>query len=138
MITGKGDTVSIQVEGFDRIIFNKREIRAAIRAGAREVQREARRLIARRAISQAGDFPGYDSGAMSRSIKIKMGTGGGYAKIMPYMTPQMSAFYPAFLEYGTNRGLKPRRNFMVAALDNKRTAIHAAIAGALARSLEAR
>lgn len=129
--------IKITVEGFDRLIFNKRELKAAIRKGAGEVRSEARRLIAKRAISNAGDFPGYDSGAMSRAIKVKVGSGGGYAKVMPYKTAEMKEFYPAFLAYGTSRGLKPRRNFMIQALDNKQAAVRSAISAALQRALQA-
>jgi hypothetical protein len=131
------NNINIRVEGFDRLIFNKRELKAAIRKGGGEVRREARRLIARRAISAAGDFPGYDSGAMSRAIKVKVGSGGGYAKIAPFKTGDMKDFYPAFLEYGTSRGLRPRKNFMIAALDNKQAAIRAAISASLRRALQA-
>lgn len=131
-------TIDIRIEGVNRVIFNKREIRSAIRKGAAQVRQEARRLIARRAVSSAGDFPGFDSGAMSRAIKVRMGSGGGYAKIMPYKTAEMGKdFYPAFLEHGTSRGLKPRKNFMVAALDNKAPAIRAAISAALQDALQA-
>jgi HK97 gp10 family phage protein len=127
---------TIKIEGFDRIIFNKREIKAAIRKGGGEVRKEARRLIAKRAISGAGDFPGYVTGAMSRSIKVKVGSGGGYATVAPYKTTEMKEFYPAFLNYGTSRGLEPRKNFMVAALVNKRSAIRSTISTALRKALE--
>lgn len=131
------NNIRVRIEfGFDRIIYNKREIKAAIRKGGGEVRKEARRLIARRAISGAGEFPGYATGAMSRSIKVKMGSGGGYARIAPYKTAEMKEFYPAYLEYGTSRGLKPRKNFMLAALDNKEAAVRAAISAALQRALQ--
>lgn len=131
------NNISMRAEGFDRLMFNRRELKAAIRKGGGEVRREARRLIARRAISAAGEFPGRDSGVMLRSIKVKVGSGGGYAKIAPFKTGDMKEFYPAFLEYGTSRGLQPRKNFMLAALDNKRAAIRAAISASLRRALQA-
>ena len=128
--------INIKVEGFDRIIFEKRELKKAIRRGGAVVRAEARRLIAHRAISAAGEFPGFDSGAMSRSIQVRVGAGGGYAKVMPFRTPEMKQdFYPAFLFYGTSRGLAPRKNFMVAALDNKQAMIRSAIAASLVKSL---
>lgn len=131
-------TTRITVEGFDRIIFSKRELKAAIRKGGALVRTESRRLIAKRAISAPGALPGYDSGAMSRSIKVKAGSGGGYVKVMPYKTSEMGKdFYPAFLEYGTSRGLKARKNFMITALDNKQIAIRSAITAALQNALRA-
>ena len=128
--------IRIDIDGFDRILFKKSELKRAIRKGGAVVRQESRRLIARRAISGAGEFPGRDTGAMMRSIKVKVGSGGGYAKVMPYKTSDMGDdFYPAFLFYGTSRGLEPRKNFMVAALDNKQAAIRAEIRRSLARAL---
>lgn len=129
--------IKIEYEGFDRILFRKAELKRAIRQGGAVVRAEARRLIAKRAISGPGEFPGRDTGAMMRSIKVKIGSGGGYAKIGPYKTSEMQDFYPAYLAVGTSRGLKPRKNFMTAALDNKGAAIRARIAQSLRNSLTA-
>lgn len=130
--------VRINIEGLDRIIFNKREIKSAFVKGGAVVRKESRRLIASRAISVAGQFPGYDTGAMSRAIQVKPGSGGGYVKIMPYKTAEMGKdFYPAFLMVGTSRGLKPRKDFMVQALDNKQSEIRAAIRASLRNALQA-
>lgn len=129
---------TITVEGFDRIIFKKAELKRAIRFGGAVVRREARRLISRRAVSAAGEFPGRDSGAMMRSIRVKVGSGGGYAVVSPYKTAEMTGeFYPALLMSGTSHGLKPRKNFMKSALDNKQAVIRAAISASLAKSLVA-
>ena len=136
----------MRVEGFDRLLFDKRELKAAIRKGGAVVRKEARRLIARKAISSAGEIPGKLTGAMQNSIKVKVGSGGGYARVMPTMTQEMinntksakyprGAYYPAFLFYGTSRGLRPRKDFMVQALDNKQFEIRAAITAALANAI---
>lgn len=129
--------VSVKITGFDRIIFNKRELKAAIRKGGNEVKREAQRLISRKSVSMAGDFPGLRTGVMKKSIKVKLGSGGGYAKVMPYKTSGMKAFYPAFLNYGSSRGLKPRKNFMTAALDARRSQIQSAFSASLQNALKA-
>jgi hypothetical protein len=139
--TGRDLSLSIRITlepHFNRLLFDKRQLKAAIRKGGGVVQRESRRLISSRAVSSAGEFPGYDSGTMSRSIKMKVGSGGGYVRIMPYKTPQMGDdFYPAYLAVGTHRGLKPRKDFMEAALNNKQAEIRAAISASLANSLRA-
>jgi hypothetical protein len=128
--------IRITVDGFNRLLFDKRELKKAFRKGGAVVRKEARRLISSRAVSGAGELPGYDSGAMSRSIKVKAGSGGGYVKIMPYKTSEMgSDFYPAFLMIGTSRGLQPRKDFMVQALDNKQVEIRAAIHAALVNAI---
>lgn len=140
--------VKITVEGFTKIHFEKRELKTALRKGGAVVRTEARRLIASKAISGAGDLPGRATGAMQRSIKVNVGSGGGYARIMPYMTPEMRAntqskkypqgvFYPAFLMLGTRRGLKPRKDFMQQALDNKQLEIRSAITASLQNALRA-
>lgn len=119
-----------------RLWFEKRELKAVIRKGGRVVQKEARRLIAHRAISKPDQFPGYDSGAMSKSIKVTVGSGGGYAKVMPHKTAAMEDYYPAFLHYGTRRGLKPRKNYMTEALAKKQGAIKRAIRRALVGAIK--
>ena len=126
----------MQAGGFERIGFNRRELKQALRKGGAMVQRESRRLIAWRAVSRPGEFPGYASGLMSRSIKVKVGSGGGYVRIMPYKIPGMKQFYPAFLEHGTSRGLKPRANFMEAAFESERGQIQAVITRSLERAIQ--
>lgn len=127
----------IQVEGFDRIIFRRAELKRALRKGGAIVRSEARRLIARRAISAPGELPGRDTGAMSRSIKTKVGAGGGYVVVSPYRTPEMgNDYYPAYLIYGTSRGLRPRKDFMQVSLQNKQQQIRSEIANALRNALE--
>ena len=129
--------ISINIEGFNRLIFDKRELKAAIRKGGNVVKTESRRLISHRAISAAGEIPGYKSGVMSRSIKAKVGSGGGYVRIMPTKTPEMGKdFYPAYLSVGTRRGLKPRKDFMLQALDNKQIQIRAAISATLLNAIK--
>jgi hypothetical protein len=124
--------IRITVDGFNRLHFDKRELKRAFRKGGAVVRKEARRLIASRAVSAAGDFPGYDTGAMSRSIKIKAGSGGGYVRVMPTKTSEMGKdYYPAFLMLGTRRGVRARKDFMVQALDNKQAEIRAAITATL-------
>lgn len=130
--------INIKVKGFDRLWFDKKELKAAIRKGGVVVQKESRRLIASRAISGAGDFPGYDTGAMSRSIKVKVGAGGGYAKVSPHKTPEMGKdYYPAYLVYGTSRGIEKRKDFIVQALDNKRMQIRMAIRLSMIKAIRA-
>jgi hypothetical protein len=140
--------IEIGVEGFNRIIFDKRQLRKAIKQGGEITKQEARRLIASRAISRAGGLPGYDRGVMDKSIKIKVGSGGGYVKVSPYRTAAMNKattgpndnepnFYPAYLIYGTNRGLKQRKDFMIQALENKRAQVRLAIAYALQNAIRA-
>lgn len=119
--------VNIQVRGINRLWFEKRELKAAIRKGGREVQKEARRLISRRAVSGAGELPGMDTGEMRRQVKVKVGSAGMYAVVSPHKSAAMGDYYPAFLIYGTKRGLEKRKDFIHEAFGKKQYAIRAAI-----------
>ncbi|MET3229981.1 UNVERIFIED_ORG: hypothetical protein ABIC54_002166 [Burkholderia sp. 1263] len=88
--------------GHTKIDFDKKKIRKTMRVLGRDVQKEARRLVARRAISQPGDYPGRDTGTLRRSIKSKVSRSGFLVRIAPQKTAEMGDdFYPAYLWYGT-------------------------------------
>ena len=96
-----GNAIKIDIDTrVNMLLFSKREIKAAMKMGGKVVQKEARRLISSRAVSAPDGLPGYDTGAMSKSIKVTVGSGGGYVKVMPYKTPAMGKdYYPAYLIY---------------------------------------
>lgn len=54
--------------------FNQKRVRNAFAKVGRGVQDDARRLVARRAISKAGEAPGTRTGGLSRSIGYKVPT----------------------------------------------------------------
>lgn len=90
------------IVGHSRIDFDKKQVRRTLLKEGRAVQRSARRLVARRAVSKPGEYPGKRSGDLQRSIKPRVGSGGFWVKVAPTKTPQMEGvFYPAFLNYGT-------------------------------------
>ncbi|EQB6527013.1 hypothetical protein ACYRY4_004420, partial [Yersinia enterocolitica] len=91
----------------------------------RGVQDDARRLVARRAISKAGEAPGTRTGGLSRSIGYKVptpsdGRPGFMVRIAPNQKGGRRAtrlpsgddddFYPAFLFYGVKRKAKRGRS----------------------------
>jgi len=130
-----GISVHATLEGHSRIDFDKRAIKKTLRKAGGDIRKAARRLVARRATSSPGDFPGRDTGALLRSIKLKMSSGGFWAKVEPQKTPEMKSFYPAFLFYGTKRGVAKRGNYMIAALDAQRENVRGQIRDALKHSL---
>lgn len=100
--------------------FNQKRVRNAFARVGRGVQDEARRLVARRAISKAGEAPGTRTGGLSKSIGYKVpspsaGRPGFMVRIAPNQKggrratrlPSGDDFYPAFLFYGVKR--KARR-----------------------------
>lgn len=140
-----GVNVTATIVGHSRIDFDKRAIKKTLRQQGGEIRKLARRLVARRAISGPGEMPGRDSGVLMRSIKVKVSSGGFWAKVAPYKTSEMKVFYPAFLFYGSNkvgRGrngiLAKRDNYMINALDQRRAAAQAAIFNALRNNLKPR
>jgi hypothetical protein len=140
--------------GHERIDFDRKKVRKALRAGGRDVQKEARRLVARRALSGADDAPGRRTGALWRSIKNKVSRSGFLVKVAPQKTSEMgNDFHPAFLYYGVRNGSKrtkdhrkkgdtgtgwrieKRANYMAEALDHKRAGATKALESALKDSL---
>lgn len=136
-----GNVGGIQLEvglRFHKIIdYDRKSLRKAMREGAAQVRKEARRIVSRRAISVAGDFPGSRTGTLKRAIGIVgKGSKGGWIKVGVRKSKQMKEFYPAFLFYGSPKtGLAKRANFMETALQNKRDTVRNAIRAALKDSL---
>lgn len=131
-----GFRISVGLEGHKIIDYDRRGMRKALREGAAQVRKEARRLVSRRAISLPGEFPGERTGQLKKAIGIvSRGSKGGWIKIGVRTIPG-SIFYPAFLFYGSPKtGLAKRGNFMTAALSNKRDAVRGQIRGALKNAL---
>ncbi|MGL5344880.1 MAG: hypothetical protein ACRC9O_09795 [Plesiomonas sp.] len=101
------------------IRFNRAKVRRAFVDIGRTLLRDARRRVARRAISQAGQAPGFDTGALAKSIgyfvprpsgrrpgfmvKVSHNKGEG-ARTLPE-----NNFYPAYLYYGVKQQARRRK-----------------------------
>lgn len=147
------DWLNVTIAGHKEIDFVMPIVSKALRKGANLTRKEARRLVARHAISGAGDFPGSDTGRLKRSIQI-ISSGRNWVKVAPDKTSGMSAFYPAFLLYGvTGRPrrkdhraqvkngkwrIAPRANYMTEALRIRRMDIQNIIRAGLAAALKPR
>ncbi|MCC7005892.1 MAG: HK97 gp10 family phage protein [Ottowia sp.] len=143
--------LNVLLQGYTRIDFDKKKIRKVMRKMGRDVQREARRLVARKAISSAGAYPGKQTGRLQRSIKSKVSKSGFLVRIAPQKSSEMKDFYPAFLYYGvtgqarrkdqkapTQTGrwrIAPRANFMQEALDQRRAVVRAELRDVLRNTL---
>jgi hypothetical protein len=140
-----GLRMDVGLEFHKTIDYDRKKMRKALVTGGRDVIKEARRLVSRRAISSPGGIPGELTGALKRSIStLTKGSKGGWIKVGPKRTKEMEAkaakpewaFYPAFLFYGSPAtGLAKRANFMEAALQNKREAVRSKVRAALKDSL---
>lgn len=137
-----GIELNASLHGHARIDFDKRLVKKALQTSARAVQKAARRLVARRAVSQAGDFPGRDTGALGRSIGLRWGSGGFWVRVEPTTSgikKTGKVYYPAILYRGAPKhGLQPRGNYMITALDAERPRAKQAILDALQASLKPR
>ncbi len=122
--------------GHKIIDYDRKAMRRALVKGAAQVRKEARRIVSRRAISNPGEFPGLQTGALKRAIGIVgRGSKGGWVKI-GVKTIKGQDFYPAFLFYGSPKtNLAKRGNFMTSALAAKREAVRSNIREALKTSL---
>lgn len=131
-----GVEVRVGLEFHSIIDYDRRAMRKALARGAADIRKEARRLVSRRAISNPGDFPASQTGALKRAIGIvSKGSKGGWVKVGIRRIPN-SVFYPAFLFYGSPKtGLAKRGNFMTAALDERRDSVRSMIQEALKNSL---
>ena len=131
-----GMQISVAFAGHSRIDFDKKPIKKVLRQQGGEVRKVARRLVARRAISAPGEMPGRQTGVLMRSIKVKVASGGFWARISPFKTNEMEVFYPAFLFHGsTKRNIQKRANYMAVALDARRLSAQGAIQSALQGAL---
>ncbi|MBS1198156.1 MAG: hypothetical protein H6R18_1941 [Proteobacteria bacterium] len=119
------------------IDYDRRAMRKALVQSAAMVRKEARRMISSRAVSGAGEMPGMQTGAMRRAIGIiSRGSKGGWIKVGVKKSKEMTAFYPAFLFYGSRkRNLAKRGNYIIAALDARRDSVRAHMRSALQNSL---
>ena len=133
--------VHVGVEGHSKIDFDKRVINRTLFVEGRRTQRTARRLVARKAISEAGQFPGKQTGALQKAIDLVRPRSkvGFWIKVEPTTAKIKQTgkiYYPAILHYGSiKRGIAPRENYMTAALETNRAVSRAALAQALEKAL---
>ena len=143
--------IFVTIEGSQRIDFDKKKIRKVLRKSGGIVQKEARQIVSRRAISSPGEYPGSDTGRLKRSIRLKVSRPGFLVSIAPRMISGMQRFYPAFLHYGVKQGaarrkdhkkqnltqwrVAPRGNYMVEALQRREIQARSALAKGLQESL---
>jgi hypothetical protein len=141
--------------GFRTIDYDSKELRKPLRKAGNDVRKLARKLISRRSVSDAGDFPGRDSGEMQRSLRVKVSRSGYSVSVYPTKTQRMPVYYPAFVVYG-HRGpgsetleqsrchkkrpgekvAKPRKNFVPAAAEQYSGTFHETMANALANAIK--
>ncbi|WP_407321769.1 hypothetical protein [Dickeya ananatis] len=148
----------------DDMVFNRAKMRRAFIDVGRTHMRDARRLVMRRAVSKAGENPGFRTGRLARSIgyyvpRASKRRPGLMVRIAPNQKRGegnrniVGDFYPAFLFYGVRRGavrqkkhhrgasggtpwkIAPRNNFMTQVLESRRPWTQYILSRALRQSL---
>lgn len=128
--------------------LDRKKVRKTFVKIGRKIQATSRALVGKKLVSKNGEYPGYQSGKLSRSIgyKVPRPTSkrpGLMVIVMPNvkggnnMEKLMGPYYPAFLFYGVRRNAKrgkshkkggsggtpwriaPRGNFMIDALNKE-------------------
>jgi hypothetical protein len=147
--------INTTIDGFSRVDFDKKPIKKTMRSIGQKVQTDARRLVARKAISGAGEYPGKATGTLQKSTKFKLSKPGFLVTIAPRQnsgTVKAGEFYPGILYYGVRRGsvrrkdkkkqtgngtwrIAPRGNHVVDAAENRRAWAQSAIAESLQTAL---
>ena len=101
---------SVFWEGHSYLDFDRRQIRKAMRAIGADIRKVARKKIARRAVSSAGEAPGKLTGTLQRAVKHRVSKSGLLVSIRPEKTAAMGKdFYPAFLNAGVRQGSAMKR-----------------------------
>lgn len=131
-----GVELAVGLDFHKTIDYDRRAMRRALGRGGAVIRKTARRLVSRRAVSNPGEFPGMESGALRRAIGIvSRGSKGGWVKVGVRSIPG-DFFYPAPLYYGSPKtGLAKRGNFMEKALADSSGPVRTQVRAALKDSL---
>ncbi len=86
--------------GYRKIDYDPKALKQPLRKSGNAVRKIARKMISREAVSEAGQFPGKQTGEMAKSIKVKVSKSGYSVAVYPTKTQAMPAYYPAFVVYG--------------------------------------
>ena len=86
--------------GYRKIDYDPKALKQPLRGSGNAVRKIARKMISREAVSEAGQFPGKQTGEMAESIKVKVSKSGYSVAVYPTKTQAMPAYYPAFVVYG--------------------------------------
>ena len=86
--------------GYRKIDYDPKALKQPLRKSGNAVRKIARKMISRKAVSEAGQFPGKQTGEMAKSIKVKVSKSGYSVAVYPTKTQAMPAYYPASVVYG--------------------------------------
>lgn len=89
--------------GFERPLrfadFDTKILKKRFRKIGKEVAKEARKSVSRKAVSRAGELPGMNTGGLKKTIKYRVSRSGFSVGVHSY-GGKLKEFYPAFVHYG--------------------------------------
>ena len=126
---------------YEWVDFRRKPMRRAMGRIGRTIRARARKMVARKAISDAANYPGSKSGELKKAIGYKVSRPGLLVVIQPKKTARMDEFYPAFLNYGAKdrkRGgdLSARKNYITDAAELEQSYIAKEIYTGMIESLD--
>ena len=126
----------LNLDGFQKIprmAYKRAPMRKAFRAAGQVVAKAARVKISTRVAKD--DYPAKRTGRMTKSLRVKVSKPGLLVKVYHEKRADMSHFYPAYLHYGTKRGLRARENWIVDALNDRSVQVRAQLRAGLIEAL---
>ena len=79
--------------------FDTKLVKRGFRAMGREIAKDAKKSVSRKAVSRAGELPGRDSGELRKTIKSRTSRSGFSVAVNSY-GGTLEPYYPAFVYYG--------------------------------------
>lgn len=126
----------LNLDGFQKIPrmeFRRAPMRKAFRGAGQVVAKAARKRISAR---QAGEkYPAKRTGRLVKSLRVRVSKPGLLVKVYHEKRADMKDFYPAFLHYGTSRGLRARDNWIADALADHAADVRARLRDGLLEAL---
>lgn len=136
-MSGNALEAVLNLDGFQKIPrmeFRRAPLRKAFRRAGQSVAKAAKRKISGR-LAGAGNYPSKRTGRMVRSLRVRVSRPGLLVKVYHEKRADMTDFYPAFLHYGTSRGLRARDNWIADALADHADDIRARLRDGLLEAL---
>ena len=118
--------------------FEPKRMKRAMRTVGQVMRKDARRLVARRAVSAPGAFPGRVTGDLLKSVRFKLSRSGWSVKVASYRTEAMKAkdtFYPAILIHGSAH-LAPRGDYIEATYQARQDWVREQVSSSLLDGVE--
>lgn len=127
----------VKIEQFQLWHFDLTVLSDGLSEQGKLIRRDARRLVASRAISKAGEYPGKDSGTLSKTISFKKFRSG----LGVYITHRMKSGqyrYPFALVNGSpDTGLEPRADYIEDTFESRKIYVQAMLRSSLRKSIRA-